>query len=52
MNYEIRAQMPALNLWKNKSSERNSEKVVSPTAVIDCVACIYAILKVSTNCKI
>lgn len=35
MNYEIKVQMSALNLWKNKSSERNSEKVVSPAAVTD-----------------
>jgi len=51
MNCEKIVQMPALNLWKNKSSERNSEEVVLPAAVISYGACIRAILKVSTNCR-
>lgn len=46
MNCEMKVEMPAVNLWKNRSSE-----IVSPAAVTDCVACIRAILKVSTNCR-
>lgn len=44
--------MSALSLWKNKSSERSSEKAVSPAAVTSCVACIHAIPKVSVSCKV
>lgn len=37
--------MSALNLWKKKQ-KRNVEEVASPAAIIDCVVCIPAHLKI------